>query len=126
MVEARDRRYLQARLLEETERARRYGREFSLIVLEAVPASDGLPVRRKVRLALDAIAPQLRTSDVLAQVFEDTVGVLLVETDERGAADAMLRIRNRIVAPMGKWHVSLLSYPASAEAIERHPLLNVA
>lgn len=126
MPDVHDRAYLQARLREELERARRHGSPFALLVFEAVPSNDGIPLGKRVRAALEAVAPQLRGSDVVARVFEDTIAALLVETDERGAADALLRLRSRVMVHAGRWHATLLTYPRQGADIEQSALLNVA
>jgi len=126
MTGVHDRPYLQARVREELERGRRHGNPFALLTFEAAPSNDGLPMGKRVRAALDAIAPQLRGSDVLARVFEDTIAVLLVETDEPGARDALLRLRSRVMLHAGRWHATMLTYPAHTGEIERSTLLNVA
>jgi GGDEF domain-containing protein len=124
--EKHDRHYFQSRLREELDRARRYQREFSLLMFEAVPASDGIPIGRKVEGALEAIAPHLRGSDVVARVFDDTVVALLVETNEQGAHDAMFRIRNRLAAQTGRWQVTTYYFPRDKADIENSLLLNAA
>jgi hypothetical protein len=79
-----------------------------------------------VEFALDAIAPHLRTSDVVARVFEDTVAALLVETNEQGAHDALFRIRNRLASSAGRWHVTAYYYPRDRADIENSALLTAA
>jgi hypothetical protein len=125
-AEKHDRLYFQSRLREEMDRARRYDRAFSLLVFEAVPSNDGIPIRRKVEAAFDAVATQIRASDVVARMFEDTVAALLVETDERGAHDALFRIRNRLVAQAGRWQVTMYYFPRDRAEIENSPLLSAA
>ena len=124
--EKHDRTYFQSRLREEMDRARRYSREFSLLLFEAVPATDGIPVGRKVEFALDSIAPHLRASDVVARVFEDTVAALLVETNEQGAHDALFRIRNQLASRAGRWQVSAYYFPRDRADIESSSLLTAA
>ena len=124
--EKHDRVYLQSRLREELDRARRYDRVFSLLIFEAVPSTDGIPIRKKVEFAITAVATQLRASDVVATVFEDAIAALLVETDETGAHDALFRIRNRLAAQAGRWQVTTLCFPRDRAEIENAPLLNAA
>jgi GGDEF domain-containing protein len=124
--EKHDRVYFQSRLREEMDRARRYNREFSLLLFEAVPATDGIPVGKKVEIALDAIAPHLRTSDVVARVFEDTVAALLVETNLDGAHDALFRIRNRLASRAGRWQVTTYCFPRDRTDIENSSVLTAA
>jgi hypothetical protein len=124
--EKHDRAYFQSRLREELDRARRYDRTFSLLVFEAVPATDGIPIGKKVEFALDAVASQLRASDVVARVFDDTIVALLVETDDTGAHDALFRIRNRLVARAGRWQVTMYFFPRDRAEIENSVLLTAA
>jgi hypothetical protein len=107
-------------------RARRYDRQFALLLFEALPSSDGISIRRKVEYALEAIAATIRPSDVVARVFEDTIMVLLVETDGRGARDALIRIRNRVARQAGNWQVTTYTFPEHEQAIESLPTLAAA
>jgi hypothetical protein len=124
--EKHDREYFQSRLREEMYRSRRYDRIFALLLFEAVPATDGLPLRKKADLALDAVASQIRASDVVARVFDDTVVAMLVETDETGAQDALFRIRNRLVRDAGRWRVTLFLFPRDRASIENSALVRAA
>lgn len=124
--EKHDRAYFQSRLREELDRARRYERQFSLLIFEVVPATDGIPIRKKVEFALEAVASQLRASDVVAGVFDDTIAVLLVETDEPGAHDALFRIRNRLTTHAGRWQVTIFCFPRDRADIENSALLLAA
>ncbi|HZP58007.1 MAG TPA: hypothetical protein VFC53_10730 [Dehalococcoidia bacterium] len=121
-----DRTYLRFRLEEETGRARRYGHPFGLLVFEAVPATDALPIRMKVKQALAAIQATVRGSDVIAQVYEDMLVVLLVETEPQGVHDALFRIRSRITRAAGKWQVTLLTFPDHAAQIAALPFAQAA
>jgi len=124
--EKHDRAYFQSRLREEIDRARRHQRQFALLIFEAVPAMDGIPIRKKLEFAFDAVASQLRASDVVARVFDDTVAALLVETDEQGAHDALFRIRNRLTAQAGRWQVATYCFPRDRADIENSVLLSAA
>jgi GGDEF domain-containing protein len=124
--EKHDRAYFQSRLREEIDRARRYQRQFALLIFEAVPAMDGIPIRKKLEFAFDAVASQVRASDVVARVFDDTVAALLVETDEQGAHDALFRIRNRLTAQAGRWQVTTYCFPRDRADIENSVLLSAA
>ena len=125
-AEAHDRAYMQARLHEEIARGRRYGCRFALLLFEALPSADGLHMRQKVEYALAAITTTVRPSDVVARVFEDAVMVLLVETDPRGARDALIRIRSRVARQAGNWQVTTYTYPEHEQAIEMLPVLAAA
>ena len=126
-AEGHDRAYLQSRIREEIDRARRYGHPFSLLVLEAHPANDGIPIRRKVDHAIERVCAGLRPSDIVARAFDDTVVILLVETDAAGARDALFRLRNRLFQ-VGKlsWNISALTFPRDGDAIEVLPAFTAA
>lgn len=125
-TESHDRAYMQSRLREELARAQRYERRFALLLFEAIPSSDGMPIRKKMEIALDAIRATIRPSDVVARCFDDTVLVLLVEADARSAHDALLRIRNRVARQAGNWQVTTLTFPEHAEEIAALPVLAAA
>ena len=126
-VEHHDRRYLQDRVLEEIDRHRRHGHEFSLLVFEARPVSDGVPVRRKIDDAIDILRESLRPSDVAVRAFEDLIAVLLIETDRHGAADALFRLRGRLAGLVGTtWHIDTYTYPSDSRTINELSLLTAA
>jgi hypothetical protein len=116
---------MKSRVREELARARRYGREFALITLEAKPSNDGVPVRKRIEQALEVLEPRLRPSDVVGRAFEDTVVLLLVETGARGAKDALVRIRARLIG-MGAWEVGMLAFPGDEAEIEGLQMLSAA
>jgi GGDEF domain-containing protein len=122
-----DRRYLQDRLREEIDRHARYGHPFAVVVLEALPAADGIPVRQRVDAAIEALRSQLRPSDVIARAFEDVIALLLVETDAAGAHDALLRLRGRLarIGPAA-WRITSYNYPKDATRIAALPLATAA
>ena len=124
--EKHDRTYFQSRMREELDRARRYDRVFALLIFEAVPATDGIPLRKKVEYAIEAVATQTRASDVVAKVFDDTIVALLVEADEQGAHDALFRVRNRLAAQAGRWQVTTYCFPRDRADIENSTLLSAA
>jgi hypothetical protein len=113
-----DRQSLRLLLAEELDRARRYGRAFSVLTFQELPAADGLSIREKMRLALELVDDLVRASDIIAQPYEDTLVIVLVETDEAGARDALFRLRNRLASRSGSWRTSLLTFPADADAIQ--------
>ncbi len=126
-AEGHDRPYLQSRIREEMDRARRYGHPFSLLLLEAHPAADGVPIRKKVDLAIERVCAGLRPSDIVARAFDDTVVVLLVETDATGARDALFRLRNRLFnAGKASWSIASFTYPRDKDAIGALPALIAA
>lgn len=126
-AESHDRPYLQSRIREEMDRARRYGHSFSILVLEAHPAADGLPIRKKVDVAIERVCAGLRPSDIVARAFDDTVVILLVETDAMGARDALFRLRNRLFnAGKASWSIASFTYPRDEDAIGVLPAVTAA
>jgi hypothetical protein len=117
---------MRSRLREALGAGARYGRPFSLVLVEALPGTDGHPVRARIRAVTGALVEDLRPSDVIATVFEDTVAVLLAETDADTARDAVFRMRALLARHGGAWRIATYSYPAEREAIERLSLLEAA
>ena len=116
---------MQSRLREEIARAQRHNTPFTLVQFESVPG-DGLPMHQKMKYALEVVTTSVRTSDVVALAFEDTIVALLVQTDSTSAKDALQRIRSRVAQQSGTWRLSSYVYPDDAEAIEALPVLTVA
>lgn len=127
MTDGHDRRYLQDRVREEIDRFRRHGHAFSLLVFEARPVSDGVPVRRKIDGAIEILSGDLRPSDVAARAFEDVIAVLLIETDAEGAKDALFRLRGKL-APLGgtTWHIDTYTYPEHEMTLRHLSMLTAA
>jgi GGDEF domain-containing protein len=121
-----DRPYIQSRIREEIARGKRHGHPFALLVFEEVPASDGISTHKKMEYGLEALRRVARIDDVVARAFDDTIVVLLVETDARGAKDALLRMRNRLAQGAGWWQVTTYQYPLHGAAIEALTLLSAA
>lgn len=122
-----DRAYLQSRVNEEMARAQRHGHPFSLLIFEAVPATDGVPVRRKIDRTIELLLGRLRPSDVVARAFEDMIVVLLTETDADGAKDALFRLRSRLwVSGIASWGVAMYTFPQDQPVIDTLPALNAA
>ena len=117
---------MQARVREEIARAKRHNHPFSLLVFELLPASDGIPTRKKMETGLQALNASVRDYDVVGRAFDDTIVVLLIETDAQGARDALLRIRNRLARAAGTWQVTTYNYPQHEAAIEALPVLTAA
>jgi diguanylate cyclase (GGDEF)-like protein len=99
-------------------KARRYGREFSLVLLsldnlEAARREAGPELLRDaVRDAIQAVSRVVRDADILAKVSESEYYVLLPETDYFGALSFLRRAREAV------------RREASVRALDRHvPLL---
>ena len=124
--EIHDRVYMRARLHEELARARRYGHPFAVLVFELLPSADGLLPHRKIDAGLQVLNASVRDEDCVGKAFDDTIVVLLVETDGRGAKDALIRLRNRLARFAGSWQVTAYTFPLHEQAIADLPLLSAA
>jgi hypothetical protein len=122
---AAQRARLQARLREEVARASRYDGRFALLVFEATAAGD-VALVRKTSVAIDIFNRSVRSFDLVAQVFDDTIAVLLVSTEAVEARAALLRMRDRIALAAPGWHTTMLLYPRDAAAIAALPLMTAA
>ncbi|HEY8173763.1 MAG TPA: hypothetical protein VIH21_11810 [Dehalococcoidia bacterium] len=117
--------YIQERIREEIARAGRYGHSFAIVTFEAIPASDGIPLRTHVDQAASIVEASVRPSDVVARAFDDIVVLLLVETDAAGAHDALFRVRSRLQGH-GRWKITAYNFPTDASSIESLSVLSVA
>ncbi len=116
---------MQSRLQEEIARAKRYNTPFTILQFEAI-RPDGLPMHQKMKYALAVALASVRTSDVVALAFEDTIVALLVQTDIASAKDALHRIRNRFARQGGTWRMSVYVFPDDSDLIEALPVLTAA
>jgi len=124
--EIHDRAYMRARVHEELARARRYQHPFAVIVFELLPSVDGLLPHRKMDAGLQILNASIREEDCVGKAFDDTIVVLLIETDARGAKDALMRLRNRLVRIAGSWQVTAYTFPMHEQSIEQLALLTAA
>jgi len=99
-----NRRAFQARLAEETERARRSGRPFALLMIDldrfkALNDRHGHAAGDAALAAIAAVLRQeLRTVDLPARLGGEEFGVLLPDSDEQAALVAAERVRVAIAA----------------------------
>ena len=126
MPEVAERDYFQRRLREEMARCDRYHDAFSLMLLRASPAPGYAPNRRLTKTAARLLERRLRTCDVVAAVYEDTIGVMLVRTTDVGLRDAQLRIRGAVASIGGSWRLSAFTYPEHRDAIQALDILAAA
>jgi GGDEF domain-containing protein len=122
-----NRAYLQSRIREETARHARHGHPFAVLVFEALPG-DGTPIRHRLEQMADALSARLRPSDVIGRAFDDTIVVILIETDAVGAHDALFRLRNMLAASGAgaSWHIESYAYPDDSDTITALPLMTAA
>jgi GGDEF domain-containing protein len=125
-AEIYDREHFKKRLREELARSTRYSHEFCLAVLEAHGGTNGVRLQQKMTLGMDILSRSLRTSDIAGEVYDDTLAAILVETDNKGATDAMHRLAARLANRTGPWHITLYFFPAGVADIEGQPFLSAA
>jgi GGDEF domain-containing protein len=125
-TEAYDRDYMRERVRDELARARRHKRSFAVVVFELLPSADGLLPHRKMEAGLQILNASIREEDCAGKAFDDTIVVLLVETDVPGAKDTLMRLRNRLTRIAGSWRVTAYTFPKDEEQIARMPLLTAA
>jgi hypothetical protein len=110
--------YFWLRVLDEVNRATRYGAPFGLLLLEA-ESEPG----RTARIALEATAhvpAAIRSTDLGGALAPGVAGVLLPHQDGAAAATARARILERIARtcpPSRRWRSTLLTYPDDAAEI---------
>lgn len=98
-----DREWLQQRLAEEVDRALRYRRPLSLLLyrfdnLDVLRDEQGnAQVQVFLRRVAAAVRSQIRSPDVIAAYSDDTIAVLLPETDRSSAATIQNRMLARIL-----------------------------
>lgn len=124
--EVHDRAYMRERVRQELARARRHKHPFAVLLFELLPSPDGLLPRRKMEAGLQILSASIRAEDCVGKAFEDTIAVLLIETDALGAKDTLMRLRNRLMRIAGSWQVTAYTFPIHEQAIEQLPLLAAA
>jgi GGDEF domain-containing protein len=112
-----DREYFLWRLREELNRARRYGRPFTLVFFDTPAQGDGRAARRRTDAALAPLAARTRASDVLCRVSANSLAVLLMESPGAGAREALARLREA-VPPDDGWTVTVYVYPRDEQMID--------
>ena len=110
--------YFWLRVLDEVNRAARYGSPFALLLLEVVP----LPAcpARLVDEAASRVPDAIRSTDLGGMIGAARVGVLLPQQDVAAAQLARERILERLDAasPKGvRWEARLLHYPGDGADI---------
>ena len=126
MGEVDERGYFQRRIRDEIARCARFRDVFSLLLLEATPAPGYAPSRRSTATAARLLERRLRSCDIVAAVYEDTIAVMLVGTHGGGLRDAEQRVRAALASSGGAWRLSAFSYPEHTEAIQALDLLAAA
>ena len=112
--------YFWLRVLDEVNRAARYGAPFGLLLLEI-----GTPPSCPARVVDDAasrVPDAIRSTDLGGMIGDSRVGVLLPHQDVNAAELARQRILERLDAtsPKGiRWDARLLHYPGDGAEISK-------
>ncbi len=111
--------YFWLRVLDEVNRAARYGAPFGLLLLEADVAANA-----PAKLATDAtsyLPATIRSTDLGGLLGPGQVGVLLTHQDSESAEQARDRVLERLARggcpPAVRWKSQLLTYPNHAAQI---------
>lgn len=110
--------YFWLRVLDEANRAARYGHPFGLALLE-VERKPAVP-HRSIDEAIARVANAIRSTDLGGLLGPGRVGIVLPHQDAASAEAATARIIDRIEAATGAsvaWHARLLCYPGDAAEI---------
>jgi hypothetical protein len=110
--------YFWLRVLDEVNRATRYGAPFGLLLLDA-----DVPPGKPARLLDEAdsyVPATIRSTDLGGMLGRGAAAVLLIHQDADAAEGAKLRILERLAAACPKelrWQAKLLCYPGDAAEI---------
>jgi hypothetical protein len=110
--------YFWLRVLDEANRAARYGHPFGLALLEVEHRPD-VP-RRSIEEAVSRVAEAIRSTDLGGLLGQGRVGIVLPHQDPASAEAATGRIIDRLEASTGAavtWHARLLCYPGDGAEI---------
>ena len=104
--------YFWLRVLDEVNRAARYGAPFSLLLLDAE-----VPIGKPSKLvdeAVSCVPATIRSTDLGGVLGRGTAAVLLTHQDAQAAYIARTRILERLTVACPRevrWHTQLLCYP---------------
>jgi hypothetical protein len=104
--------YFWLRVLDEVNRSARYGAPFGLLLLEA--EADATAGRHAIEGALASVPAAIRSTDLGGLLGPARVGVMLTEQAAESAAQARIRLLERLAksTPHGvRWTERLLTYP---------------
>jgi hypothetical protein len=120
------RAYFQRRLREEMARCARYHDVFCVVTLQATPGPGFQPNHRLTETAARLLERQLRTSDVVDAVDEETIAIVFTGTGKAGLQDAEMRLRAALMRIGGSWRISEYVFPEQAQDIQSLQILSAA
>lgn len=111
--------YFWLRVLDEANRATRYGIPFGLLLLEVAPDDPKVP-DRLLEEAMSLVPQVVRGTDLAGAIDIGRVGVVLPHQDEGALVQAQARIISRLEAQRFRgvrWHARMLGHPQDAAEI---------
>ena len=111
--------YFWLRVLDEANRATRYGIPFGLLLLEVVPEDPKAP-DRVLEEAMSLVPAVIRGTDLAGAIGIGRVGIVLPHQDEAALVQAQARIISRLEATRFRgvrWHARMLGHPHDAAEI---------
>ncbi len=108
--------YFSRRLSEEIARVKRGHGQFSIVVFTSQPPEGELPEITCVR-SLPGVLTGVRETDCVARIGNDTIAVLLIDSDSAGSSTAALRLLERIGGEASRWSIRILEYPEQESAL---------
>lgn len=125
--EVHGRGYVQHRVHEEIDQFHRKEHQFSLVVLQVQPGRDLVPTRQRVNETIEALSIHTRPSDVIARAFDDTIVILLPETDAVQTRCALFRFHRCLAHPdIVNWNVETYTFPRDEREIRHLSFLTAA
>jgi hypothetical protein len=111
--------YFWLRVLDEVNRATRYGTPFALLLLEAGHDGSGVKTKRGGSDPTGLVPPAIRSTDLGGYISPSRAAVLLTHQDAESAEQAQERILGRLAAANGdiRWIPRLLTFPDEAAEI---------
>ena len=111
--------YFWLRVLDEANRATRYGIPFGLLLLEVVPDDPKVP-DRTLEEAMALVPEVVRGTDLAGAIDVGRVGIVLPHQDEATLGQAQVRILARLEAARFRgvsWQARMLGHPQDAAEI---------
>jgi PleD family two-component response regulator len=114
--------YFWLRVLDEANRAARYGIPFGLFLLEVDGTNGRQASDRTVQEAMALVPSVVRSTDLAGALGRGRVGVLLPHQDAAALEQASARIIGKLESSKlhgVRWHARMLSHPADAGEISQ-------
>ena len=111
--------YFWLRVLDEVNRATRYGTPFALLLLEAGHEAPGAKTKKQAAEPTALVPPAIRSTDLGGHIRAGRAAVLLTHQDAESAEQALDRILGRLAKANTevRWMPRLLSFPQDAAEI---------